>query len=106
MKRKPQEFGKYLEVHPQVCFGKLIFKGTRVPVATVLTLMSKGRTIDDILESWPYLQREAIAEALHLAGKALVQVCGAAPTDGELEEPAPWEKPGRKASGARIRATR
>ena len=23
--------GRYLEIHPGVCFGKLIFKGTRVP---------------------------------------------------------------------------
>jgi uncharacterized protein (DUF433 family) len=62
------EIGRYLIVDPRVCHGKLTFKGTRLPVQTVLTLMAKkGRSMNYIRKSWPHLKREAIEEALHLA---------------------------------------
>lgn len=70
---KPYDVGQFLTVDPGVCHGKLTFKGTRVPVETVLYFISQGRTIDKILLGWPYLQREAIAEAIQLASAALAQ---------------------------------
>ncbi len=71
--KKPKEVGEYLVVDPRVCHGKMTFKGTRVPVETVLTFLSQGDTFDDILESWPYLKREAITEAVRFARMALVE---------------------------------
>ncbi len=35
--RKYREFWQYLVVDPAVCFGKLTFKGTRVPGADGIT---------------------------------------------------------------------
>jgi uncharacterized protein (DUF433 family) len=70
--KEPVKVGKYLVVHPGVCFGQLTFDGTRVPVETVLLYLAKGRTIDQILESWPQLTREAVVEAMRLAATALV----------------------------------
>ncbi len=54
--KEPVEVGRYLIVHPGICFGKLTFKGTRVPVSTVLTFMSMGWTIDQVLADWPQLK--------------------------------------------------
>ena len=52
--------GKHLIIDPRVCHGKLTFKGTRLPVESVFYCLSKGRTIESILEDWPYLRREAV----------------------------------------------
>jgi uncharacterized protein (DUF433 family) len=68
---KPREVGEHLIAHPGICFGKLTFKGTRVPVKTVLNFMAMGWTIDRILEDWPELKREAVVEALELAAVAV-----------------------------------
>ena len=62
-----KEFGKYLVVDPEVCHGKMTFKGTRIPVSTVLTFLSMGDSMDDILEGWPELKHEAVLEALRYA---------------------------------------
>src|SRR5262249_26529879 len=68
---EPKEVGQHLIVHPAVCHGKLTFKGTRVPVQTILNWLAKGKTLDSILSDWPYLSREAVAEAIQLATVAL-----------------------------------
>lgn len=64
---KRLEVGKFLIVDPGVCHGKLTFKGTRVPVSTVLTFLSTGDSIEDILRNWPELSREAVEEAIRWA---------------------------------------
>lgn len=69
--RRKVAVGKHMVMHPRVCFGKLTFAGTRVPVQTVLVFMAlKGRTMEEILASWEHLQREAIEEAIQLAAVA------------------------------------
>ncbi len=70
---KSRAVGKYLIVDPKICFGKLTFKGTRVPVSTVLTWLAKGKTIASMLRDWPYLSREAIVEAITVARDVLIQ---------------------------------
>ena len=77
MKRKVRKVGKYLVVDPRVCFGRLTFRGTRVPVETVMTFISMGDSVDEILEGWPELKREAVVEAIKLASEALVEKSGA-----------------------------
>jgi len=56
--------GRHLIKDPGICHDKLTFKGTRVPVETVLSRLGKGRSIEEILKSWPELTRTAIARAL------------------------------------------
>jgi uncharacterized protein (DUF433 family) len=70
---KRVEVGKYLVVDPRVCHGKPTFKGTRVPVTTVLTFLAKGRTIPEILADWRQVSREAVEEAVRLAAEALAE---------------------------------
>jgi uncharacterized protein (DUF433 family) len=74
---KPVEFGKFLVMDPRICHGQLTFKGTRVPVETILNRLAKGRTIVSLLESWPEVTPEAIAEAVLLAKEALLERCAA-----------------------------
>jgi uncharacterized protein (DUF433 family) len=70
---KPRKVGKFLVVDPRICHGRLTFKGTRVPVETVLTFLAQGETIEQILTDWPELKRAAVVEAIELAKTALVK---------------------------------
>ena len=70
---QPVEVGQHLVIDPRVCHGQLTFRGTRVPVETVLIYLAKGRSLEQILADWPQLKREAVVEALHLAATALVE---------------------------------
>jgi uncharacterized protein (DUF433 family) len=67
---KPLEVGHYLVADPRICFGQLIFRGTRIPVQTILSYLATGHTIDYILNSWPQLKREAVEEAIRLVAAA------------------------------------
>ena len=68
------EVGKHLVIDPGVCFGKLTFRGTRVPVEAVLARLAKGKTIEYIQGSWPYLKREAVEEAIQLAAASWPEI--------------------------------
>ncbi len=59
-----REVGKFLVMDPEICHGQLTFKETRVPVATVLALLGKGYSIEQMLKSYPEIPRPAIEAAL------------------------------------------
>jgi len=65
------EVGTHLVIDPEICHGQMTFKGTRVPVDTVLTFLAKGYSVDQLLRSWPELGREAVEEAIYLASQSL-----------------------------------
>jgi uncharacterized protein (DUF433 family) len=84
---EPIPVGKHLVVHPGVCFGKLTFDGTRVPVETVLAYLAKGETFAELQAGWPRVTREALAEAVQLAAAALVERYVV--STGKADEPTP-----------------
>jgi len=51
--------------------GVPCIRGLRIPVATVVGMIADGMTADEILESYPDLRREDIAEALRNAADAV-----------------------------------
>ena len=67
----PVPVGKHLVVDPAVCHGELSFRGTRVPVRTILLTLAKGRSLAYLRESWPEVSPEAIEEAVSLAADLL-----------------------------------
>ncbi len=56
-----------ITLDPNKCFGKPCIRGLRIPVASILSYMSSGMTIDEILQEWPELEREDIFQALGYA---------------------------------------
>ena len=52
---------------PHVMGGKPCIRGMRVTVGTLVGLVAAGRTRDEILRQYPYLEAEDIAEALSYA---------------------------------------
>ena len=49
---------------PEVMGGKPCIRGLRVTVGTVVGLLASGDSAADILEEYPYLEKEDIREAL------------------------------------------
>jgi uncharacterized protein (DUF433 family) len=52
---------------PTVMGGKPCIRSMRVTVGTVVGLIAGGRTRDEILREYPYLEAEDVAEALSYA---------------------------------------
>ena len=51
----------------EVMGGKACIKGTRVTVGMILTLISEGKTIDELLDDYPYLENEDVLQAIAYA---------------------------------------
>ncbi len=68
------EFGKYIVADPEICHGKLTFKGTRLFVRDVVEMVAEGMDWDKIIwECHGSINKEAISEAISLAADALDQ---------------------------------
>jgi uncharacterized protein (DUF433 family) len=52
---------------PAVMGGKPCIRGLRVTVGMIVGQISAGRTIDQLLADYPYLERDDISEALRYA---------------------------------------
>lgn len=50
--------------NPAVMGGKACIRGMRVTVGMILGQLSAGVTIDELLDDYPYLERDDILEAL------------------------------------------
>jgi uncharacterized protein (DUF433 family) len=56
-----------ITMDPAVMGGKPCIRGMRVTVGMVVGLLGSGRTMDEVLAAYPYLQKEDILEALKYA---------------------------------------
>ena len=52
---------------PKVMGGKPCIRGQRVTVGMIVGQIGAGRTIDELLADYPYLEREDVLEALRYA---------------------------------------
>jgi uncharacterized protein (DUF433 family) len=52
---------------PGVMGGKACIRGMRVTVGNVVGQIGAGRTVEDLLQDYPYLEREDILQALRYA---------------------------------------
>ena len=52
---------------PEVMGGRPCIRGLRIRVADILEMLAGGATPADILQDFPYLEREDIAAALEFA---------------------------------------
>jgi uncharacterized protein (DUF433 family) len=60
-----------ITLDPDKCFGKPCIRGLRMPVASILSYLASGMTIDEILREWPELEREDIQQSLAYAAWAM-----------------------------------
>ena len=55
----------------EILGGKPIVEGTRLSVAHVLGLLGRGMTIDELIESYPFLTKDDILQVITYAANAL-----------------------------------
>jgi uncharacterized protein (DUF433 family) len=53
--------------NPAVMGGKPCIRGLRVTVGMIVAQIGAGRSIDEVLADYPYLEREDVLEALRYA---------------------------------------
>jgi len=63
------DWRKYITVDPNICHGQACFTGTRIMVSVVLDNLAAGASVDEILESYPSLTREAVLAAMSYAAE-------------------------------------
>jgi uncharacterized protein (DUF433 family) len=63
-----QEFRR-ITVDPAVMGGKPCIRGMRVTVGMIVGAIAAGRSLDDMLADFPYLEEEDIREALAYADR-------------------------------------
>ena len=54
---------------PQIMGGRPCIRGMRVTVGTIVGLIGAGRTIEEVLAAYPYLEREDVLESLTYAAR-------------------------------------
>ena len=56
-----------ITIDPEVMGGKPCIRGMRVTVGTIVGFIATGKTVEDILAEYSYLEREDVLEALSYA---------------------------------------
>lgn len=57
---------------PDILGGTPVFRGTRVPIQTLFDYLEGGDTLEDFLEGFPTVSREAAVMALEEAKQLLL----------------------------------
>lgn len=60
-----------ITIQPDLCNGKPTIRGMRITVETILQYLSEGDSAEDILEAYPFLEKEDIQAAVAFALKNL-----------------------------------
>jgi uncharacterized protein (DUF433 family) len=60
-------YKEYIELDPEIRFGKPVIKGTRITVYDVLQWLASGMTHEEIISDFPQLTNEQILACLAYA---------------------------------------
>ncbi|MGE3467114.1 MAG: DUF433 domain-containing protein [Pyrinomonadaceae bacterium] len=60
-----------IEIDPKIMVGKPVIKDTRITVELILGKLADGETIEDILKSYPHLNRHQILACLKYAHRSM-----------------------------------
>ena len=74
------EVAEVVQVSSEVMSGVPVFRGTRVPVQTLLDYLEAGDALDTFLAEFPTVRREQAIQFLELAGKAALAPLSANPS--------------------------
>lgn len=65
----PQNRLSRITIDDAQCGGRPCVRGMRIRVTDVLELLSSGATFDEILDDYPYLEREDILASIEYAAR-------------------------------------
>lgn len=60
-----------IAIHPDICNGRPVIRGTRIAVQTVLEFLGAGDSVEDVLEEYPDLTREDVQASLSYASRLM-----------------------------------
>jgi len=60
-----------IEIHPDVCNGRPVLRGTRIAVQSVLEMLAAGDSAEEVLEAFPTLRREQVLACLDYAARLM-----------------------------------
>jgi uncharacterized protein (DUF433 family) len=63
---------EFIDRSPEILGGTPVFRGTRVPVQTLLDYLEGSQRLDDFLADFPTVSRDQAIAVLELAREALV----------------------------------
>lgn len=58
---------------PETMSGSAVFEGTRVPVSTLFDWLKNGHTIDEVLDNFPSVSRDAAIAVLDASRDAAIR---------------------------------
>ena len=67
--KKEEKFFERISSDPDICHGKPCIKGTRIPVYLIVSLVSEGMSVEEIINDYPSLTAEDIKAAIQYAAK-------------------------------------
>ncbi len=70
-----QELIKRLSIDPEICHWKSTVPGSHLMVTTILDLMARDMTVDEILADYPALEVADIKACLHYAAMPATFQC-------------------------------
>ncbi len=59
---------------PAIMFGKPIIKGTRITVEMIVDKLANGRTVEQLLKSYPHILDSDIYACLHYAAESVKNI--------------------------------
>jgi uncharacterized protein (DUF433 family) len=60
-----------IQSDPSIMMGKPVIAGTRITVELILEKLAAGETVEQILDAYPRLTKDAVLAALDFAAKVL-----------------------------------
>ncbi len=64
------DYKAFIEINPEIRFGKPCIKGMRIAVQDVLGWLASGMSVEDIIKDFPQLKDEQIRACLaYVAGR-------------------------------------
>ena len=64
--RQQPSLAELLTSDPEIMSGMIVFRGTRVPVDALFGNLAGGLTVDEILDTFPTLDRHDVTAVLEL----------------------------------------
>jgi uncharacterized protein (DUF433 family) len=61
----------WIEIHPDVCNGRPVLRGTRIAVQSVLEMLAAGDAVEDVLQAFPSLRREQVLACFDHAARLM-----------------------------------
>ncbi|HAK88977.1 MAG: hypothetical protein A2077_07195 [Nitrospirae bacterium GWC2_46_6] len=68
---KDEELLKRITFNPEIFGGKPIIRGMRIAVEHILGMLASGSTVEELLEGYPFLEKEDIQACLVYARRVI-----------------------------------